>query len=134
MKMQWHSFAICIPNYLLILSTILLNDLYLVDIYCSSNLSQKYISREIFFSVFPLGRNHEAYAHLAFQYINSSTLFRNKMLMLDEMTRRNAYKFVIFYRSILYIRNYENPKLLFPFRAISLMNALIYVDIDQSIH
>ena len=53
--------------------------------------------------------------------------------MLDEMTRRSASKFAIFYV-------YENPKLLFPFFSFrvtllfSLMNALVYVDIDQGIH
>ena len=35
-------------------------------------------------------------------------LFRNKKFILDEMTRRNASKFAIFYI-------YENPKFLFPF-------------------
>ena len=52
--------------------------------------------------------------------------------MLDEMTRRNASKFVIFY-------TYENPKMLFSFRVravlfFPLMNALVYVDIDHGIH
>ena len=36
------------------------------------------------------------------------TLFRNKRFMLDEMTQRNASKFVIFYI-------YQNPMLLFQF-------------------
>ena len=36
------------------------------------------------------------------------SLFRKKRFMLDEMTRRNASKFAIFYI-------YENPKLLYPF-------------------
>ena len=54
-------------------------------------------------------------------------LFRNKSFMLNEMTRRNASKFAIFYI-------YENPKLLFhfSFRAtllFPLINALVYVDI-----
>ena len=35
-------------------------------------------------------------------------LLRNKKLMLDEMTQRNASKFAIFYTN-------ENPKLVFPF-------------------
>ena len=50
--------------------------------------------------------------------------------MLDEMTQRNTSKFAIFY-------TYENQKLLFSFRAIlffSLMNALVYVEIDLGIH
>ena len=50
--------------------------------------------------------------------------------MLDEMTQQNASKFAIFYI-------YENPKLLFSFCAtlfFPLMNALVYVDIDQGIH
>ena len=50
--------------------------------------------------------------------------------MLDEMTQQHASKIAIFYA-------YENPKLLFSFYAtlfFSLMNALVYVDIDQGIH
>ena len=51
--------------------------------------------------------------------------------MLDEMTYRNASKFVIFLE-------YENPSVFFfLFRAtlfLSLMNALVYVNIDQGIH
>ena len=38
----------------------------------------------------------------------TDALFRNKWFMLDEMTRRNASKFAIFYI-------HKNPKLLFPF-------------------
>ena len=61
-----------------------------------------------------------------------TTLLRNKKFMLDEMTRQNASKFAIFYI-------YENPNLLFPFFiscyfSFSLMNAQVYVQIDQSIH
>ena len=40
--------------------------------------------------------------------IDQISLLRNKKFMLDEMTRRNASKFAIFYI-------YENPKLLLPF-------------------
>ena len=52
--------------------------------------------------------------------------------MLDEMFQWNASKVGIFYI-------YENLKLLFPFIILCyfifpLMNALIYVDIDQGIH
>ena len=43
--------------------------------------------------------------------------------VIDEKFQQNASKFAIFYI-------YESPKLLFP----SLMNALVYVDIDQGIH
>ena len=61
-----------------------------------------------------------------------SSLFRKKRFMLDEMTWRNASKIVMFYM-------YKTPKLLFPFFIscyfiFSLMNALVYVDIDQGIH
>ena len=52
--------------------------------------------------------------------------------MLDEMTQQNASKFAIFYE-------YENPKMLFPFIILcnfifSLINAMVYVNIDQGIH
>ena len=50
--------------------------------------------------------------------------------VLDEKFQRNASKFGIFYI-------YENLKLLFSFRAnlfFPLMNAPVYVDIDQGIH
>ena len=57
-----------------------------------------------------------------------TSLFRNKRFMLDEMTWQNASKFAIFLE-------YENlPSIFrFSFRAtliFSLMNALVYVDID----
>ena len=60
------------------------------------------------------------------------SLFRNKRFMLVEMTRSNASKFTIFYIV------YENPKFFFHslFCAtlfFHLMNALVYVDIDQGI-
>ena len=42
------------------------------------------------------------------RYSKLFTLFRNKRFMLDEMTKRNALKFAIFYI-------YENPNLLFSF-------------------
>ena len=62
----------------------------------------------------------------------TNSLFRNKRFMLDEMSQWNASKFAIFY-------TYENWKLLFLFFVsyyfiFSLMNALVYVDIDQGIH
>ena len=52
-----------------------------------------------------------------------------KRFMLDETFQQNAFKFAV----------YDNPKLLFPFfiscnLIFSLMNALVYVDIDQGIH
>ena len=55
-------------------------------------------------------------------------LFRNKMFMLDEMTQLNASKFGIFYI-------YKDPKLIIPFFILcnfifSLMNALVYIDIN----
>ena len=65
----------------------------------------------------------------AVHYNKTNTLFRNKRFMLDEMTWQNASKFAIFYV-------YENPKMLFPFRAtllFSLMNALVYVNIEGKI-
>ena len=58
------------------------------------------------------------------------SLFRNERFMLDEMTGRNASKFAIFYI-------YEDPKLLFSFCVtlfFCLINAQVYVDIDQGIH
>ena len=60
------------------------------------------------------------------------SLFRNKRFALNKMFQRNASKFAIFYVS-------ENPCTFFrfSFRAnlyFYLMNALVYVDIDQSIH
>ena len=55
--------------------------------------------------------------------------------MLDEMTRRNASKFAIFYTYIL------KPKVAFPifhfvlqYLFISLMNALVYVNVEKGIH
>ena len=64
--------------------------------------------------------------------VSTYTLFRNKRFMLDEMFQRNASKFAIFLE-------YENPCSFFrfSFRAtlfFPLMNALVYVDIDQGIH
>ena len=61
-----------------------------------------------------------------------TTLFRNKRFMLDEMTQWNASKFAIFLE-------YEKPHSFFPFLFcatlfFSLMNALVYVNIDQGIH
>ena len=52
--------------------------------------------------------------------------------MLDEKFQQNTSKFAMFYL-------YENQKLIFPFfiwcyLIFSLMNALIYVDIDQGIY
>ena len=58
------------------------------------------------------------------------TLFGKLRCAIKLIVWRNASKFAIFYI-------HENPKLLFPFRAtllISLMNALVYVDIDQGIY
>ena len=64
---------------------------------------------------------HVLYSHLQFSGF-----------VLNEKFQRNASKFAIFYI-------YENPKLLFPFFIscyfiFSLMNALVYVEIDQVIH
>ena len=48
--------------------------------------------------------------------------------VLDEKFLQNTSKFAIFHI-------YENPILLFSFRAtLFLVNALVYVDIDQGIH
>ena len=52
--------------------------------------------------------------------------------MLDEMFQQNASKFAIFLE-------YENPRSLFHFSFhaalfFPLMNALVYVNIDQGIH
>ena len=52
--------------------------------------------------------------------------------MLDEMTERNASRFAIFLE-------YENVRTFFHFSFhatlfFPLMNALVYVDIDQGIH
>ena len=63
---------------------------------------------------------------------SAAPLFRNKRFALNEMFQQNASKFAIFYV-------YENPYSFFrfSFRAtlyFYLMNALIYVDIDQGIH
>ena len=60
-----------------------------------------------------------------------TTLFRKKRFMLDEMTQRNTSKFAIF-------MEYENPPSFFHFSFcatlfFSLMNALVYVDIDLGI-
>ena len=60
------------------------------------------------------------------------SLFRKKRFMLDEKFQQSTSKFAIFYMC-------ENPKLLFPFFIscyfiFPLMNALVYVDIDQGIH
>ena len=59
------------------------------------------------------------------------SLFINERFMLDEMTRQNASKF-----SIFHIYKKVN-KFAFSFRAtllFSLMNALVYLDIDRGIH
>ena len=50
--------------------------------------------------------------------------------MIDEMFQRKASKFVIFLE-------YENQRIFFSFRVTlfpPLMNALVYLDIDQGIH
>ena len=62
----------------------------------------------------------------------SRTLFINKRFAHNEMLQQNASKFTIFYVS-------ENPCSFFrfSFRAtlyFYLMNALVYVNIDQGIH
>ena len=61
----------------------------------------------------------------------AQSLFRKKRFMLDEKFQRNASKFDIFYI-------YENPKLFFPFFIscyfFPLINALVYVDIEQGIN
>ena len=64
--------------------------------------------------------------------VSMKSLFRNEGFILDEIPWQNASKFAIFYI-------YESPKLLFWFFIwrdfiFPLMNALIYVDIDQGIH
>ena len=61
----------------------------------------------------------------------SISLFRNKRFMLDKMTQQNASKFAI-------LLVYENQHSIcsFSFRAtlfFPLMNALVYVNIDQGI-
>ena len=63
---------------------------------------------------------------------NDKQLFKKKRLILDEMTRRNVLKFVIFYI-------HKNPNLLFPFHFfLSLffpsINALVNVNIVQGIY
>ena len=60
------------------------------------------------------------------------SLFRNKRLVLDEKPPQNTSKFAI-------LLEYENPRSFFSFFIscyfiFSLMNALVYVDIDQGIH
>ena len=65
------------------------------------------------------------------KYVHTS-LFRKKRFMLDEKFQQNASKFAIFYR-------YDNPKLLYPFFiscyfTLPLINALVYVVIDQGIY
>ena len=82
-------------------------------------------TRQRFSTYFPIYR----FWSLDFSLFINKALFRNKRFVLDEMTQWNASKFAIFYI-------YENPKLLFPFCAtlrFPLMNALVYVDIDQGI-
>ena len=65
--------------------------------------------------------------------VSTYTLFRNKRFMLDEMFQRNASKFAIFLE-------YKNPCSFFVFHFMllylffPLINALVYVDIDQGIH
>ena len=61
-----------------------------------------------------------------------ATLFRNKRFALNEMIQRNASKFAI-------LLEYQNPHTFFriSFHAtliFPLMNAMVYVDIDQGIH
>ena len=60
---------------------------------------------------------------------HGSSLFKNKMFMLDEMTWRNASKFAIFLE-------YKNQHSFFSFfiscyLIFSLMNSLVYFNIDQ---
>ena len=61
-------------------------------------------------------------------------LFRNKMFMLDEIVKRNAPKLALFLEC-------ENPNSFFSFFILSdfgfgfvIVDALIYVDIDQGFH
>ena len=66
------------------------------------------------------------------QFRVDAALFKNKRFMLDEIFQQNASKFAI-------ILEYENPCsfLSISFRAtlsFYLINALVYVDIDQGIH
>ena len=61
-----------------------------------------------------------------------TTILPISEFVLDEKFQRNTSKFAIFYI-------YENPKLLFPFFIscyfiFPLINALVYVNIDQGIH
>ena len=78
-----------------------------------------------------------------YEYTKSAALKSGKMkftegwtllpilrFVLDEKFQQNASKFGIFY-------TYENPNFVCPiscYFTISLMNALVYVDIDQGIH
>ena len=61
------------------------------------------------------------------------SLFRNKRFMLDEMFQQNASKFSI-------LLEYKNPRsfifvfFYFVLLYFFLMNALVYVDIDQGLH
>ena len=66
------------------------------------------------------------------QSLGGTTLFRNKRFALNLMPKRNASKFAIFYV-------WENPCSFFRFSFHAtlyfyLMNALVYVDINQGIH
>ena len=60
------------------------------------------------------------------------SLFINKRFILNLMPQQNTSKFAIFYE-------YENPKLLLPLfiscnLIFTLMNALVYVDINHGIN
>ena len=68
--------------------------------------------------------------YLCFDSPKENTLFRNKRFALNLMPQRNALKFAI-------LLEYENPHNYFSFCAslfFPLMNALVYIDIDQGIH
>ena len=77
-------------------------------------------------------RRWSAHIYNLHDFKDGSALFRNKRFALNEMFQRNTSKFAIFYVSL-------NPCSFFrfSFRAtlyFYLMNALVYVDIDQGIH
>ena len=59
------------------------------------------------------------------------SLFRNKRFLVNLKTKRNASKFAMFMEienlCIFFVFNLEQP-------SFSLMNALVYVKIDQGIH
>ena len=62
-------------------------------------------------------------------------LLRNKRLMLDEMFQQNASKFVILlhWSTKIHVEIFLSF-ISFYYLIFSLMNALIYVDIDHDIH